>query len=66
MHSCSVEAFAANYHAEPQSVSLSCKSNKLFPYEKNIGLQWDMVQFSWVKLFKQKKGFTLPMPKGRR
>ena len=53
------------HHAEPQSVNLSRKSNKLFLYEKNIGLKWDMVQFSWVKIFKQKEGFTLPAPKGQ-
>ena len=25
-----------------------------------------MIQFSWVKTFKQKKGFTLPVPKAQR
>ena len=48
------------HHVEPQSVDLSCKSNKLFLYERNIGLKWDMIQFSWVKTFNQKKGSTLP------
>ena len=24
-----------------------------------------MIQFSWVKTFKQKKGFTLPVPKAQ-
>ena len=39
------------YHIETQSVNLSCKSNKLF---------------SWVKTFKQKKGFAMPAPKAQR
>ena len=55
------------YHlAKPQSVDLSCKSNKSFLYERNIGLKWDMIQFFWVKTFQQKKGFTLPAPKAQR
>ena len=29
------------------------------------GALWDMVQLSWVKTFKRKKGFTLPVPKGQ-
>ena len=51
------------HHADPQSVNLSCKSNKLFLYMR--GALWDMVQLSWVKTFKRKKGFTLPVPKGQ-
>ena len=65
MHISSVEAFTANFTIiRTPAVNLSCKSNKLFLYEKKIGLKWDMVQFSWVKIFKQQKGFTLSVPKG--
>ena len=68
MHSCSVEVFAANFTIMQNPNKLIYNANQIifFLYEKNIGLKGDLVQFSWVKIFKQKKGFTLPAPKGQR
>ena len=40
---------------------MSCKS-----YESNIAFKWNMIQISWAKTFKQKKGSTLPAPKAQR
>ena len=54
------------HHIELHSLNLSCKSDKLFLYERNIGFQWDMIQFSSAKTFKQKKGFTLSAPEAQR
>ena len=54
------------HHKEPKTVNVSCKTNELFLYERNISLKWDMILVSWVKTFKQKKGFTFPAPKAQR
>ena len=40
---------------EPQSVSFSCKWNKLFLYEKNIGFKWNIIQYSWIKHLSKRK-----------
>ena len=38
---------------------MEIKYCKLFLEEEITDFKWDMIQFTWVKTFKQKKGFIL-------
>ena len=67
MHHCSVEAFTASFNIMSNPIQLICDANQKNCFYKRgtLASNGDVIQLSWVKTFKEKKGFNLSAPKSQ-